>query len=540
MFNYYKKETENYTEVFKLNKELMNGLIEQGIIKMSDLENYILPSSKELIIPNIEKISGTAKLFIDIVSKILKIESFFKVEKDELINCKIGEDYIIVKNVFFTTNPLSNSIELLKENLNNYKDGEIVFKDIGYISSYELEKIKRYLEKKEYSNKIQISNLKIENVINNILFEAFSNDSEDVKIFINNGMLKYSIKKEHQLIEKSLSKISIDNYKKISHYVSSLFNEGTIITKEFMNAKLKLKLIKNKNSEQSNEVDVIQFNISNLNKEIKDFEDVGLNLKDKNLLKKTLKSPMGIIFISSIYDLKELYTSLLKEHLKTPENNIFSFEKYIENEFNGILQQEIKNSNINKYQILDDYNVIGFDDLTTEDELNTLLELASKGKKIIVGIRSKNTIDAFSRVYKMTENKELLSENILGFLHAENIPNVCKSCAKEIEFFMDENYQEFSILDDLPKMNSLIKVENAKGCDDCLNGFKGHSVVKEYLHNDLIMKTNILEGFNLTSFKIEKNSNSWENLFTSSLKYLKDSDVTTNSIIKRLGYPKKI
>jgi type II secretory ATPase GspE/PulE/Tfp pilus assembly ATPase PilB-like protein len=88
-------------------------------------------------------------------------------------------------------------------------------------------------------------------------------------------------------------------------------------------------------------------------------------------------------------------------------------------------------------------------------------------------------------------------------------------------------------------MTQLVKRESVLGCESCYKGYVGLVEVGEYLHNDHILRSSILNGLDLMNLKIEKNSDSWHNIFENSLYLLELQEITTNSIIKNLGYPKK-
>lgn len=192
MFNFYKGKDESFELVFKLNNKITKGLIKNKILKMSDLEHYSMPSSLEEIIPLAEKMTGDAKLITDVIAELLKVESFLKISKKDFAkDYLLGEDFVIVKNTYFTTNPLSNYIIKLKKNLLKYNPDEVLFQKIGYISSSDFEILKQELSKnKAIVDNKKISNLKVESLFIDMLFSAYKKKAESFKLLYKENVVK--------------------------------------------------------------------------------------------------------------------------------------------------------------------------------------------------------------------------------------------------------------------------------------------------------------------------------------------------------------
>ncbi len=545
MFDYYRSESESYEKVFALNNKIIKGLVRKNLLKMSDLTNYRMPLSMEDIIPNIEKMSGSTKLLTDVIAETLDIESFLKADKNEVnVDTLIGEDFIVVGNVYYTINPLSGYIETLRRNILGYNKGEVLFNKIGYISTIDFKNIKEDLNKNErHLEHLTMSKLRIENLLIEVLNNAAEKQVDTVQLFYRAGELKVLYIMGNQILEKSLEKISIQNYKNVANYVIDFFWSNQTIIKEYNSNKYKLKLSKGVATEGVAEVPVLFINVSNLNAEVTDLNQrFTFERRDQRSLEKSLTTPYGLFVVSSKTNKKEVMYSLVKKEKELDSDaRIFFLEKEISKDFKDITQSD-DYSDLKKWKDMDfsTYSILIFEEIETKEELEFILSLTSKGKKVIIGVNSNNVIDTFASLYNKVSNKPLLVDNLLGILQAEQINKVCKSCSSSTPLFQDNHFQEFSGLENMPKMSQKIRVENNKGCDACYKGYKGFVEVAEYLHNDHILKSAIVDGFNIQNLKIEKNSDSWFNIYENSLELLNNELVTTNSIIKALGYPRKL
>lgn len=542
MFNFYKDSNEKFEDVFKLNNKITKSLINDDILNMSDFDDYNLPYSMEQIIPRIEKIAKDAKLLTDAISKILKIESFLTVDRKDINkNSFYGQDFIVINDVYFTTNPLSSYISKLKKNIKKYKKDEILFSKIGYISRYELQKIHNDLENNivDYMEPLKLSKLKIESMIDKLITEGIEKNSSVVRVYFKKGSVKAGFNIGYQLVEKDIMSCSLEEYIDFSAYVVSMFSKK-VIFKDHKTDKFKLKLRVNKSTEESTTIDVLDIKLSNLSEKLFDMNNINLSQFDKKEFDKKNELPSGLLVVSSKNNVKENVYSMIQHQVSLkPSQKIYTIENYIERSMESVIQFEMNEDVHWKHLSLVEYPVISIDEIITEEEFNILINAIARGKFVILGVNANSSVEAFSKIHHLTNNYQLLADNLLGIVHMDKIPKICKYCCHEEEFIKNKRYQDFSMFDNAPKMNSFVKIENKRGCDNCLNGFSGMLDVCEYLNNDEVLKTNILGEFNLTSLRIEKSSNSWENIFESSSKLLSEGLTSPDAIINALGRPRK-
>ena len=338
MFDFYKDKSEKYEDVFILNNKIIKAFIKKNLINMSDLDTYTLPSSKEDIINNIEKLSGSAKLLTDVISKVLNIESYLKADKQNIyINNVIGEDYIVFDNTYFTTNPLSNHIEKLKKNLNKYKNDEILFNKIGYISEKEFEAIKQEIKTEKESKENTFSHLLIESLFIESINKAMDHDASNLRFYYKDQRINALQTINSLSFEKKLNEADISVYNKFSSYIIDLFNDKPII-KEHSNGKYKLQLNTGIANESEEDVKIIDFKISNLNKNVPNIvEKVKLDLKEERNLKKSLDTAFGLFILSSKTNRKESVYSIAQREQENHNNaRILLIENAIEREFSNI------------------------------------------------------------------------------------------------------------------------------------------------------------------------------------------------------------
>lgn len=542
MFEFYKSSEEEYDKVYELNNKIIRHLIKEDILKMADFKNYSFPYSREQIIPKIEEMAGDAKLLTDSISKILNIESFLTSDIHSISNDTFyGYDFIVLNDTYFTTNPLSEYVKKIENNIKSKKENELLFSKIGFISTFELQRIKNDIENntlnKDSNNKI--SYLKIEYFLDKLIIKAINKEAEGLRMTYKNGMIKIGYNIEFQFQEEDLLFCSIEEYNKISKYIISLFDDTTIL-KNFKTNKYKLKLRINKGTEKSEIIDVLDLKISNLKKDFPKLENVDLPIFDKKEFEKKLELPFGLLVVSSNNNIKEnIYSVIEQQRLAKPSQKIYTIEDYIETTMPEIVQFE-KNTQVSWKDLnLFDYQIIAVDDIKDKEEFNVLLNAVSRGKFVILGVNANSAIEGFAKLHHYTENYEQLADNLLGIIHIDKVQRVCQLCSTEEEFIKSNRYQNFSMFENAPKMNTLIKTENDKGCDNCHNGFKGMEYVVEYLNNDEVLKDSILNGCNLKKLRIEKSSNSWENIFESSAKLLSEGKTSANAIIAALGEPRK-
>ncbi len=542
MFEYYRNKNEKFEDVLKMNQKITRMLIKDGILKLSDFDSYILPSSKENIIPSIEKIAFDAKLFTDSISRALSLESFLDIDKSYIDeNTFFGSDFLIANDTYFTTNPLANYIEKLKINSGKFTEKELLFSKLGFISTKDLESFKESFDYNnvEVQKEIKLTSyLKIENRINEILYEGVEKEAKAIKLHYKNSKLIMGLLINNVHVERDLSIVSVEEYKEFINYISSIF-ENNILFKNFNGGRYKFKIMKSISTEESSIIELVSIKISNLNKAVDKLDNMGLSYEDEKLFNKKLGLPSGLLIVSSKNNLKsKLYSVMQSQTELKPFLKMYSIESYIEKSFDDIIQFE-KGENSGNDLNLVDYPLIAVDKVNSPEEFNMILSAVSRGKFVILGVTSSGSIEAFSKILKMTDDANELSDNLVGLIHVDEVPKVCSYCSKKEIFIKTNNFIDFSILENSPKVKSFVKIENKSGCENCNGGYRDSLSVAEFLDNDKSLKTAILQNQDLGVLRIEKNSNSWNSIYEVSATYLKEGLTTENGIIKSIGMPKK-
>lgn len=539
MFGFYKSSIENYEDTFITNRKIIQKLIEKKIMEISNFNNYSIPYSMENIIPKIEELSKNP-LIMNAISEVLNIESFLDQKEYNIDqNTLYGKDYIIINGVYFTNNPLSNPVLKLKELMKN--ENNILFSKIGYISTSEFLDLYNDIEnnKEKYIKENSLTKLKIEFLFNKFINESLIFKANSLKLFLNKGVLKSVYNIGTTSIEKDIMTMTIKEYDLFSNYIQSFFNDGSF----FMvnnSQNIKMKIFINSSNELNKTSKILDIKIYNMSDSFFNLNDLNLSIFDRKDFERKLELPYGLLVLSSKNCLKDLiYSTLKNQYLKKDYKNIYSIEKSIEKNLKDIIQIELKDNDIKKIEY-ENNNILAFDNINSSEDFDFILNNAANGKFVILGINSNNSTEAFSKIYKLTKDVKMLSDNLLGILHVDQIKEVCKNCSSEIELIKHPIYQDLSVFDKSPKMNDLVRIENKKGCDQCLQGFLDNLEVFEYLSNDNILQDIFMSEFNLRELRIEKNSESWENIYESASVLLKEGKITPNSIINSLGRPKKL
>lgn len=139
------------------------------------------------------------------------------------------------------------------------------------------------------------------------------------------------------------------------------------------------------------------------------------------------------------------------------------------------------------------------------------------GKFVFISVISKDSIGSLNKllsIYPEKLNRNLISENLLAIYHIITLPLVCKNCSIDIKL-KDHPYKndsQFKFLYETKDVESVIKIANRVGCEECKSGYLGGILISEFLENDTDLSMTIEDGFNMRKVRNMKDSKRWENL----------------------------
>jgi type IV pilus assembly protein PilB len=189
-------------------------------------------------------------------------------------------------------------------------------------------------------------------------------------------------------------------------------------------------------------------------------EQLGFFDNDVEFLKKIIKRPSGMIINCGPTGSGKTTTMYaLFQEINLENYNVMTLEQPIEYKIAGIRQTEIlENSNLDfakgmRSILRQDPDIIYISEIRDSETAKIALRASITGHLVLVTVHSKDCLGAITRLVELGINPSTLSENLLLIISQRLVRKICKIC-------------------------------QAKGCDDCHNGFKGRTVVPEFLHLD--------------------------------------------------------
>lgn len=430
--------------------------------------------------------------------------------------------------IYKTINKINN-IEYKKPNKVYLKNSEIaVSDDIIYVTD------ERYLEKfnkiknKKFSivSKKDIENseiIKKEKILSNKKTEIYLLDA--IKNGINKNAEKIELKVKNNQIELTFTKNKLKTKNKITNKI--LFEENKAITKKIIdyivsNYNDKKIDIKEKQIDEKNHDFFIIIN----NVFLIDLDNFGLNKFSLNKLKTSLNEKSGIVFISS--ESGSGKTTLLKsisKYLLEKEKSISVYTD--ESSFDEMNLNVYKNKKIKN---LSNDDIIIVDAKINNKVFDKIIKKSMNGSLIIISLEAKdffNTIKIINYNYKV--KKELLSDEIIGFLSLQLVRKVNKELTEELllsEMDLDsvlgsyENYNKNAIV--------LKEIEE-------YNEYNGCFVLSEWVNNSLFIRENLIKDFNINKIKIEQKSLDWFNIIEDGLIKLNNKEISLNEFIRSVN-----
>lgn len=213
------------------------------------------------------------------------------------------------------------------------------------------------------------------------------------------------------------------------------------------------------------------------------FETLGLEQKDRVLLKQMMSKPNGLLLVTGPTGSGKTTTlyALLNE-LDSTAMNIMTLEDPVEYPLPGIRQTSI-NEEIGmtfslgvKALLRQDPDVILIGEIRDEETADMALRAAMTGHQVLATLHTNSAIGAISRLLDMGVAGSILSGNVIGVLAQRLVRELCSQCKRS--YFPNASERAIMGWQDTDERNLFC----AEGCDACQgSGYKGRLMVLELL-----------------------------------------------------------
>ncbi|MDD3646398.1 MAG: GspE/PulE family protein [Candidatus Gracilibacteria bacterium] len=261
-------------------------------------------------------------------------------------------------------------------------------------------------------------------------------------------------------------------------------------------------------------------------KEIPDFEDLGIEGKNGDLIKKALSLPNGIILTSGPTGSGKsttLYSALVM--LNRVNVNIMTLEDPVENQIDGINQSQVKPdigysfANGLRTALRQDPDIIMVGEMRDKETVDIAIEASLTGHLVLSTIHTNSAAETITRVLNMGVKPFLLPASFNIIIAQRLVKRLCPHCKKEVSFseLGEEVLKNIKhAISITPKQELERRVGDklkkpvfykAVGCDKCDGlGYKGRVGLYEVLEISPGVKEMILSGssaFNINNQAIK-------------------------------------
>ena len=228
-----------------------------------------------------------------------------------------------------------------------------------------------------------------------------------------------------------------------------------------------------------------------------DIEQLGLSPEAMNIVKKVIRNPYGIFFITgSTGSGKTTSLYAMLKNINTPMINIITLEDPVEYRLDGLNQAQISAKTGFTWAeglrtiLRQDPNVIMVGEIRDYETAEISLRSALTGHLLFTTIHTINAPSIIERLFEMGVPPFLIASSMLGAMSQRLVRKVCPHCSQKAapppesvvnEFVINMDPAEGKIVKELIlKPGAVYKVE--KGCPECRNtGYMGRTGIFELM-----------------------------------------------------------
>lgn len=223
-------------------------------------------------------------------------------------------------------------------------------------------------------------------------------------------------------------------------------------------------------------------------REIYDFEDIGMDNDEIDIIKRAIKKQSGFVIVTGPTGSGKSTTLFTILHfLNNGKSNIISIEDPVEYVIPGVTQLAIsKEKNISfddiiKFVLRQDPQVINIGEIRDNTTAKTAFDAAATGHMVFSTLHTRSAVDTVQRLYDLNIESFILSQNLSLVISQRLVRTLCPHCKEKDELSQDE-IEFYNLSKD-------IDYYKAVGCKECyFTGYKDRKAVFEILEVDDISR----------------------------------------------------
>lgn len=333
---------------------------------------------------------------------------------------------------------------------------------------------------------IDFAKLPITEIVNEIIYTAAQAGASDIHFDPTETSVKVRFRIDGVLIDytmipESIRKNLIARLKIISGMditESRLPQDGAIKTMiKDLNLDMRV------SSLPTNEGEKIVIRILDYSASLEGLESLGFSPNNLRKMKDLIKEPNGIILVTGATGSgKSTTVYSLLQILNTPQVNLVTVEDPVEMSINGINQIQVNSeigltfANVLRSILRQDPDIIMIGEIRDDETAKIAVRASITGHLVLSTIHTNNALNTIERLTDMDVERYLLASSLNGIVSQKLARRICPHCAQKRPAI---DYEKKLI-----KANLGIDVTElsfAKGCSDCVGGYKGRIAIHEVL-----------------------------------------------------------
>ncbi len=329
-------------------------------------------------------------------------------------------------------------------------------------------------------------NHEIADIVNSIIIYAVSKKASDIHFDPAEGGLRVRLRidgllQDHTIVPEAYQRNLVTRIKLVSNMnitESRLPQDGAI--KGNING---INLDMRVSSLNTNLGEKIVIRILDYTQSANGLESLDFSPKNLEKIKKMISVPNGIILITGATGSGKsttVYTML--QTLNTPDTNIITVEDPIEMNIEGINQVQV-NSDIGltfgrvlRSILRQDPNIILIGEIRDTETAQIAVRASITGHLVFSTIHTNNSLTTIERLMDMNVERYLLSSALTGIVSQKLARRLCPHCKQLRE---STSYEKEVFKRVLGK--DVNQLYDAKGCENCINGYTGRIAIQEVL-----------------------------------------------------------